>query len=452
MTFNEKTKQWSRAHIFYNNMCSLKPRGDIPEEARLEYGWRRRIFNEAPNGKLMVGNSLFDNLRNHSKIHLIHVTTNLDAILSNRVLYPSSGCLLGGIYTSLLFEEGGKFRVHNLGRYIIEEEAPRASYLKKQKSPATLIIEIVLPPNEHNHLIGIDYTRLGDIHLGIYREFEKLTSSQEKHRLYEIVLNKIRCSLTFLRLISESRINFKRIKPELFFKLYIDAVDRLPFLGYLYFEAVSEYLMLYQDSEKAKRAHAIGELYNYSYKNLMYDLFPDLLLSRGLSSFKPTPKTLSDYIKGKKIISRFDQTTMSSYLVDRCTLLINTRLLSTSFHPINWHGLKWNFDFMAEILPSLVGHLIYRELKNRSSGPNLDQFEAFQVWNYWNYMNVVVPFNGFIPKGEIGINPAYPELKYQIYLGVPNKCGDNLYIAQDKKLDIKIMPRLVSRKYTTMRI
>ena len=44
------------------------------------------------------------------------------------------------------------------------------------------------------------------------------------------------------------------------------------------------------------------------------------------------------------------------------------------------------------------------------------------MWNYWNQMNIAIPFNGVIPKGEIGVNPGYANLKYRIYQG---KITDN---------------------------
>ena len=69
-----------------------------------------------------------------------------------------------------------------------------------------------------------------------------------------------------------------------------------------------------------------------------------------------------------------------------------------------------------------------------------------QVWNYWNHNHIAVPFNGVIPKGEIGINPAYP-VEWQFFRGK----YENGIIIKDDPLNLKTLPRLVDLKYTFMR-
>ncbi len=210
--------------------------------------------------------------------------------------------------------------------------------------------------------------------------------------------------------------------------------------------------MLYQDSDEAKQAHMLGELYNYSYKDLMFDLFPNSLLDQGLNVFKPTLKQLSSYIGQKGIISHLNLNEMSNYLVNRLAFLIYTRLLNANPPLINWSKPNLDFDTITSMAPQLIGHLLHRELKSYSRHSDFDQFEALQIWDYWNHMNIVIPFNGFIPKGESGINPAYPDLRYKIYSGKVHERENNLYLTPDKKLNIKIVSRLVHEKYATMRI
>ena len=163
-------------------------------------------------------------------------------------------------------------------------------------------------------------------------------------------------------------------------------------------------------------------------------------------------KQLLNYIKQEKIISQFNQDRISNHLINRLIFLINSRLLNADHPLINLHRLERNFDGIAEVASPLLGHVIYRESINFNKHFDLDQLEAIQVWDYWNHIEVAIPFNGFIQKGESGINPAYPNLKYQIYSGVTDTHSGNLYLMPNKKLDVKIIPQLVNKKHIAMRI
>ena len=52
-----------------------------------------------------------------------------------------------------------------------------------------------------------------------------------------------------------------------------------------------------------------------------------------------------------------------------------------------------------------------------------------------------------MPKGEIGINPAYPELLYKIYEAKIHK-DDKVELGKELKIDI--VPRLVDLKNSFM--
>lgn len=452
---DKETKKWSKAHVFYGILDSRSVNSSFVKKEWIDcdYEWRTEMLNKAPNGRLIIKNSLFDSLKNSSKVYLAHITQNLDKILESGFIYPSGGCLVGSIYASLLFKEGDNLKMHNLGKYIFEKEAPKASKIRNNKNcPAVLIIEITTPPNKKSSLIGVDYTRLGSIHLEVYKEIESFLPYKKKIKINNIISDKIKNSFDFLSLIYNSYITGRIVESSVFFDLLNKTISHIPILGYLYFEAVSEYLMLYQDFNEAKKAHIQGELYNHSYKNLVFDIFPTLLVSGGLSAFKPTLKQLSDYIKRRKIIPQFDQKKIANYLVNRLTFLINSRLLNGGFFLENSDISKRDINNVSEIFPSLLGYLICDELRNYYNYGDFDKFEASQIWRYWNNMDVIVPFNGFIPKGEVGVNPAYPDLNYQIYLGRTYKYNDNLYVVPEKKLDIKILPKLADKKHTAMRL
>ncbi len=66
-------------------------------------------------------------------------------------------------------------------------------------------------------------------------------------------------------------------------------------------------------------------------------------------------------------------------------------------------------------------------------------------------MNIAIPFNGIIPKGEVGINPAHPGLNYKTYSSKVVRENGHMYLDLKKELDLDIAPKLVDPKFTSMR-
>ncbi len=87
-------------------------------------------------------------------------------------------------------------------------------------------------------------------------------------------------------------------------------------------------------------------------------------------------------------------------------------------------------------------------LRGRGIKATIDQYKALQAWNYWNHLDVVLPFNATMPKGEVGINPAYPALEHVIFRA--EKVEDGL-VEPVEQLDLSIAPRLVDLRYALMR-
>ena len=112
-------------------------------------------------------------------------------------------------------------------------------------------------------------------------------------------------------------------------------------------------------------------------------------------------------------------------------------------------------DSLSEHFKPLLGHIIHRELRNFGRYPNFyyyfDQVKALEVWNYWNYSNIITPFNGVIPKGELGINPAFPNLEYNIYKNKIVEEGGECFVDVKEKIKVDLVPRLVDLKFTTLR-
>lgn len=455
MKLRNSLNQWADAHTFYS-LLTQKVSNVNQKIAQAEDKWRRGVVQGSPNGHLMKDNSFFRTLKKEKKIYLFHVTSKLNSVLASKNLYPSGGCLVGSVYCTPITCQNGKLRLHNLGKYILEEEAPRSLKSKESnpKKPDCLIIEVALPNTMGNNLIGIDYLRLGSIHFNIYKELEYLLSSKERYKLRERILTGVKRSLEFLSVCNKYLYSNQKIEATKFFSLLTSTTKVLPVLGYLYFEVLVEYILLYQDNEKAKIYAELGEFYNPTSKNLVFKLFPELLVNFKLSCFKPTLKTIISSLRQSKAFSNLDKDHLESYLVERLAFFVNTKLFGSYVGPINFTKLKWDFETVTRYMKPLIGHFLYRELRNFGRYPDFYYYfghhQALQVWNYWNHMDIVIPFSGALPKGEIGINPAYPDLKYKIYKGKTYRDSVFTFIEPVKQLEIKLVPRLVDLKYTFM--
>lgn len=456
MQLSKRLEPWAEAHVFYN-MYDYAPCGKCSHLEREEYLWHKKMLDETPNGHLMKDNSFFNDLRNSKKIYLNHTTFNLNKILESGILYSSGGCLIGSIYCTPLIKTPAGLRLHNLSQYIYRKEAPgtQKDGLGEHKVLDSLIIEVDLTNNEKNNLTGIDYLRLGKIHYSIFKDLEYLLSTEERSELESIILRRIKGSCDFLSLTNNYFFNKKGVDEIRFMQAFIKTIEQIPFLGYLYFEAVSEFLMLHQNCKDAQKYVDLGEFYNPGYKDLMFGVRPKLLENFTLKDFKPSVDDVYNFIVKHGFICDLDKNYLMRYLTERLIFLTNARLFSDLNIPVAWHTLKWDFDNVVEILKPLVGHLIHRELRSFGRYPDFyfyfDQLKALEVWNYWNQMNIAIPFNGVIPKGEIGINPGYANLKYKVYHGKIIDRGGFDFIEPTRELELKIVPRLVDLKFTFMR-
>lgn len=443
-------EKWSDAHVFYD--AFNKHRSNIEQNKCItdELTWRKKNL-KSPNGKLLLHNWMFDSIKSYKKVYLLHATTKLKSILENNALYPSAGCLVGSIYCTPLFSNTkSELELHNLGQYITKKEAINSIRLRNDGAKLdTLVIEIEKTSNPNSPLIGIDYTKLGHIHLDIFEGLKYLLSKEECTKLQNFTMYKIRDCIDFLTLINRSYLDCQTLNQTKFYTLLAKVIEKLPILGYLYFETLAEYLMLYGQDNNYKDSYIKGEFYNFDYKEFMFNSYESLLKNFNLAQFSPTPQMLTKYFEKNKDINIQH---MLEYIQEKLIFLINSRLFSCS--PINWDKINWNYEDLIETrLEPLVGHLIHRELRNYSRYRDFyfyfDQLKALQIWNYWNHMGIQIPFNGIIPKGEIGINPAFPNLKYKVYNSIITK--DNR-VELGSQLDIEIIPRLVDLKNTFMRV
>ncbi len=343
------------------------------------------------------------------------------------------------------------YRLHNLGEYIFREETGG----RRAHPPSLVLFEVDLNSQSHNNLLGINYLKLGEIHFDLFTDLEYLLTSNELFELKKVVGNNIVQSLPFFKLCNETWLNQNVVTPEIFLQVLIETIPKISILGYIYFESIAEYLMLYSDSIETKKYTQKKEINNMPYKRLIYAFYPEFKKHFRLNGFKPSQQDLCDYIFKEGFIREFQVNHFLEYITKKIIYLINQTLIADSGHKRIAENKTWSFEHLIDFFKPLLGHMIHRELRSFGRYPDFyfyfDQLKALQVWNYWNHMGVVIPFNGVFPKGEVGINPANSELSLRAFNCQINSKEGFLYAEPIEELKIRLIPRLVDLKYTLMR-
>ncbi len=286
-----------------------------------------------------------------------------------------------------------------------------------------------------------------------------MLTRQERHELEGLTVDKLKGSIGCLseveRLAQRERIDANDAKA--FIDKYAHFVPTLPILGYLYFETLLDYILYYQDDATATEYANKGEFYNYYYKRIAKDINETLYKKFQLSSFAASADKLTailrKYTDNGLIFKSFNEEHFVRFLAERLVYRVHNYLKIG--HTMRDRSLiNWSFEGLAEDFSPLLGHLIHRELRSFNRFPDFyyyfDQTKALKVWNYWNNHDIVIPFNGIVPKGEVGINPAYIDnTKYAIYQTKVTDHSGKLEITN--KLDMRISSRLIDLKYTLMR-
>lgn len=445
--------EWGDAHVFFDEFLSKSSYQNRSWLQDRELFWRSKI-SESPNGHLFTDNSFFKSLRKGGIFSMMHVTTKLDEIEKNGALYSSAGCLVGSIYATPLYSDSNRYYCHNLGSYILNKEAPRSrdSAPDSVKRVDPLIIELKV--SDSTSPVGVDYLKLGSIHFDIYTQLKYLLSMKERADLEGSVLKKIRQSSSFLSLCHNLARQEVTILAEDFLNILNRTIPYAPILGYIYFEVVAEYMALFGQDPMSMESIMRGELPNWGYKEMTFQLYPSIAKEFSLTQFNPTQSDLSVGLKkvcdlGYCSVSISD---LMKYISYRMPHLVATRLLSPHFEVSDYVQNNISEESAHRNYKPYFGHLIHRELRSFHRYNDFyfyfDQFKALQIWNYWNQMDIALPFNGVMPKGEVGINPAYPDLEYKVYLAKKEESGSLII---DRELAVKILPRLVDLRYTFMR-
>ncbi|MCX4748079.1 hypothetical protein OG455_21610 [Kitasatospora sp. NBC_01287] len=295
---------------------------------------------------------------------------------------------------------------------------------------------------------GIDYLRLGAIHLRTYLTHRSFLTEPEDAQLRRAVLDRLHAAAPFLDTILANATG--RQTPEADFIDQLAAtVPAFPFLGYLYFEVLSEYLMLHSTTLETKAYAQLGEMNNRLYKRLAFSAVQGMDQLFDLSRFNP------GYDRLLQLVGQIEASLTSgvaSFTRRRLSHLFASVALAPGQDAASVTFRGADFDALAVTAPHLLGQLIFREMRIIDRYPQLylafEQAKALEAWDYWNTNGIPTPFNGTIPKGEIGINTAYPRADCTVWTA--ETCERGL-VHPVEQLNVTFLPRLAELSMTAMR-
>ncbi|MET7622285.1 hypothetical protein [Streptomyces sp. NPDC005408] len=188
---------------------------------------------------------------------------------------------------------------------------------------------------------------------------------------------------------------------------------------------------------------------NRLYKRLAFSAVEGMDKLFDLSRFHPGHRRLRSLITG---IEPRLAPGAAAYTRDRLSHLFTAIALDPHQDARDFTFRDADFDVLAKTAPSLLGQAIFREMRILERYPQLylafEQAKALQAWNYWNENGIATPFNGFLPKGEIGVNPAFPGDEVAVWRA--QACEQGL-LHPVEQLDVTFVPRLADLGMTAMR-
>ncbi|MFJ1816813.1 hypothetical protein [Streptomyces sp. NPDC088139] len=427
---------WDSVHTDYTARTALPGPSGLAESTD---DWLTD-HHGAPNGHLLAtdANQMLSSLTSGQPIHLMHTTPYLDAIRSTGELHGAAGCLVGALYCAPLTATAEGLRPHNLGSYL----------LRTKPDTRTLVFEV--RPEAPAPAKGLDYLGLGGIHLDTYLGHRAFLTVGEDEHLRLSAVGRVRETAGFLDLLLADARGQRTVSTTAFFNQLAATVGHMPFLGYLYFEVLSEYLLLYSTSPETKAYALAGEMNNRLYKNLAFAAVKTMGRLFDLALFNPDRTQLAE------LIDRVDPALglgADAYVRRR----LAHRFACAALGPdrdagaVSFRYAGADFDTLAAMAPHLAGQLVFREMRTLPRYPALfpvfEQAKATSVYAYWNSQDIAVPFNGVLPKGEIGLNLAFPRAACTAW--VAETCERGL-LHPTEQLNLLPVPRLADLRGTAL--
>lgn len=418
--------EWDHAHTDY----TLPAQRHMPASlAESESDWRHHLERSTPNGWLIQHNAMTEALVSGQPMYLLHTTKDINAIRSSGQLHVSTGCLVGALYCSPLASQRQGLRPHNLGAYLL------------QTKPSTTPMIFEVTPDTPIRPKGIDYLHLGAIHLRTYQRYQSFLTPAEHDRLDRAVLAGLHAAAPFLDVALRNATGHATAAPQ-FIDQLADAVAHVPFLGYLYFEVLSEYLMLHSTTAETKTCAQAGELNNWLYKRLAFAAVTGMDQLFDLAHFSPRHHRLVQLIEGMEPAlgpgaAEYVRRRLS-HLFARTALHPTQDAAAVTFQDIDLSTLR-------KAAPGLIGQMVFREIRYMARYQQLyhcfEKAKALEAWDYWNNEGIPTPFNGVLPKGEIGINPVYPRSAVRAWRA---ELDDNGYVHPAEEVTAIFTPHLAS--------
>ncbi|WP_433426396.1 hypothetical protein ACQP1V_42820 (plasmid) [Microtetraspora malaysiensis] len=410
---------------------------DRPAPAGLaasESDWRSYLETQTPNGWLLRDNAMLQALTSGRPIYLMHTTRALDMIRTTGQLCASAGCLVGALYCAPLTVEAAGFRPHNLGAYLLETK-PDAQPLVFEITPQTPI-----------PLKGLDYLRLGGIHLRTYLTYRGVLTPIEDAELRSAAVEQVHASAGCLNVLLANAHGVATPSEEFIDQLAV-TVPNLPFLGYLYFEVLSEYLLLYSMTPETKALAQAGEMNTRLTKALAFAAVASMGRLFDLALFGPDHHRLVDLV-GQ--VEPGLAAGAAAYVRERLSHLFAALALAPhqDAGEVTFRGA--GFDALARVAPHLLGHLIFQQMRRLPRYPQhfhvFEQAKALEVYAYWVANGIPAPFNARLPKGEIGVNPAHPG---RVAVWAADVCERGL-LHPVEQLNVAFVPRLTDLHLTAL--
>ncbi|MFD4994710.1 hypothetical protein [Streptomyces buecherae] len=418
--------EWESAHTDY----TMPARRQIPASlAESESDWRHYLEHSTPNGWLIQHNAMIDALVSGKPMYLLHTTRDINAIRTSRELHVSTGCLVGALYCSPLTSERQGLRPHNLGAYLIRTK------------PFTTPMVFEVTPDAPVRPKGVDYLHLGAIHLRTYLRYRSFLTPAEHDQVDHAVLAGLRGAASFLDLALRNAAG-RASSAGAFIDQLSRAVAHVPFLGYLYFEVLSEYLLLHSVTPETKTYAQAGELNNWLYKRLAFAAVDGMDRLFDLTRFDPGHYRLVQLVEGL-------EPNLGPGVAEYVRRRLSHLFAVTALHPsqdvqsVIFQGA--DLRSIQEAAPGLVGQVLFREIRHLPRYQQLyhcfEKAKALEAWDYWNSEGIPTPFNGVLPKGEIGINPVYPRSSVRAWVAEQDSSG---YVHPVEEVAAVLTPHLAS--------
>ncbi|MEW1615169.1 MULTISPECIES: hypothetical protein [unclassified Streptomyces] len=418
--------EWENAHTDYTKPAQRQIPASLAES---ESDWRNYLECSTANGWLIRHNAMTEALVSGKPMYLLHTTKDIDAVRASGELHVSTGCLVGALYCTPLASRRGGLRPHNLGAYLMRSK-PRATPMVFEVTP-----DAPVPPK------GVDYLHLGAIHLRTYERYQSFLTPDETHRLDQALVAGLRAAAGFLDVALRNAAGHAT-PASAFIDQASDAVTHVPFLGYLYFEVLSEYLMLHSAAPETKTCAQAGELNNGLYKRLAFTAVGGMDQLFDLARFAPRHDRLVQLIES---IEPALGPGVAEYVRRRLSHLFARTVLhpSQDASSVSFRGADLNA--IRTVAPGLIGQMIFRQIRYMPRYQQLyhcfEKAKALEAWDYWNNEGIPTPFNGILPKGEIGINPVYPRSTVRVWTAEQDSKG---YLHPAEEIAAVFTPHLAS--------